>query len=800
MRKRKLCIAALLFLWYPLWMLWTQEPSAEKTLSALLEKADGEQVWISGIVSRREASEKYHICYLESIRSVSSGKRITDHWKFLIYIPRNKNIETVRVGNRIEVSGRLDLFETAVNPGMFDQRQYYHRRGVAAGIWAESVQIRDASVRQSGEFLCRTSILWSEKLCSLLGEKQGGILSAMLFGEKHHIPAEIKELYRQSGIGHVLAISALHMTFIGMGLYRLLRKTGLPFLPAGCAGGLFLSVYTNMIGEGASSLRALVMYLIRMGAEITGRTYDLAISLSAAAMVILFSWPFWMGEAGFLLSFSAVLGLLLQKCFPEDLWQGRGKKGKKKKEKKEKNGRKKRRQFLSKAVIRESLLSSFSIQMVMFPLLLYFYYEIPLYAIFLNLIVIPLMSWILGAGLAGSFLLLFGNTSLVFLSVPGKWLLKSCGFLLECFEKLANVSLSLPGARWVAGQPKLWQILGYYLLLALALCCLMWEKERKEKKSENGKKTRRRKEAAFLLYVLAVWICIGGRGIGSDLEITMLDVGQGDCFVLRLPGNVTCLIDGGSSDVKAAGKFRLEPFLKARGISSLDYVFVSHGDQDHCNAVEELFSRQRTGIEIRNLVLPCREAWDEKLEYLAAEARTAGIKVEEIRTGQSLVCRETVLTCLLPDAATAEEPGNGASMVLKLEYLNFRMLFTGDLETEQEAELIRKLEETEQGNKAGSVETDRGKTDKIEAGNIPITVLKTAHHGSSGSTGTVLLEKITPTYAWISSGKENPYGHPHPDTVKRLQEAGCQIYNTQESGAVILRTDGYKIKLTNTSG
>ncbi len=800
MRKRKLCIAALLFLWYPLWMLWTQEPSAEKTLSALLEKADGEQVWISGIVSRREASEKYYICYLESIRSVSSGKRITDHWKFLIYIPRNKNIETVRVGNRIEVSGRLDLFETAVNPGMFDQRQYYHRRGVAAGIWAESVQIRDASVRQSGEFLCRTSILWSEKLCSLLGEKQGGILSAMLFGEKHHIPAEIKELYKQSGIGHVLAISALHMTFIGMGLYRLLRKTGLPFLPAGCAGGLFLSVYTNMIGEGASSLRALVMYLIRMGAEITGRTYDLAISLSAAAMVILFSRPFWMGEAGFLLSFSAVMGLLLQNCLPENLWQGRSKKEKKKKEKKEKNGRKKRRQFLSKAVIRESLLSSFSIQAVMFPLLLYFYYEIPLYAIFLNLIVIPLMSWILGAGLAGSFLLLFGNTSLVFLSVPGKWLLKSCGFLLECFEKLANVSLSLPGARWVAGQPKLWQILGYYLLLALALCCLMWKKERKEKKSEKGKKTRRRKEAAFLLYGLAVWICISGRGLGSDLEITMLDVGQGDCFVLRLPGNVTCLIDGGSSDVKAAGKFRLEPFLKARGISSLDYVFVSHGDQDHCNAVEELFSRQRTGIEIRNLVLPCREAWDEKLENLAAEARTAGIKVEEIRTGQSLVCRETVLTCLLPDAATAEEPGNGASMVLKLEYHNFRMLFTGDLETEQEAELIRKLEETEQGNKAGSVETDRGKTGKIEAGNIPITVLKTAHHGSSGSTGTAFLEKITPTYAWISSGKENPYGHPHPDTMKRLQEAGCQIYNTQESGAVILRTDGYKIKLTNTSG
>ena len=790
MRKRKLCIAALLFLLYPLWMLWMQEPSKEKALSALLKKADGEQVWISGIVSRREASEKYHICYLESIQSVSSGKRITDHWKFLIYIPQNKNIETVRVGNRIEVGGRLDLFETAVNPGMFDQRQYYHRRGIAAGVWAESVRIRDASVRQPGEFLCRTSILWSEKLCSILGEKQGGILSAMLFGEKHHIPAETKEIYRQSGIGHILAISALHMTFIGMGLYRLLRTTGLPFLPAGCAGGLFLSVYTGMIGEGASSLRALVMYLIRMGAEITGRTYDLAISLSAAAMVILFSRPFWMGEAGFLLSFSAVLGLLLQKCLPEDLWQGRSKKEKKKKEKKEKNNQKRQKRFASKAAIRASLISSFSIQAVMFPLLLYFYYEIPLYAIFLNLVVIPLMSWILGAGFAGSFLLLFGNIGLVFLSVPGEWLLKSCGFLLECFEKLAKISLSLPGARWVAGQPKIWQILGYYLLLALVLWCLAGKKAQKEKKTVNDKKTRRRKEIVFLLYGLAVWICTSGRGIGSNLEVTMLDVGQGDCFVLRLPGNVTCLIDGGSSDVNAAGKFRLEPFLKARGISSLDYVFVSHGDQDHCNAVEELFSRQRTGIEIRNLVLPCREAWDEKLENLAEEARNAEIKVEEIRSGQSLICREAVLTCLLPDAVTAAEPGNGASMVLKLEYHNFRMLFTGDLERGQEAELIKKLEKTERENK----------TEKDGADSLPITVLKTAHHGSSGSTGTTLLEKITPAYAWISSGKGNPYGHPHPDTVERLQKAGCQIYNTQTSGAVILWTDGYKIKLTNTSG
>ena len=129
-------------------------------------------------------------------------------------------------------------------------------------------------------------------------------------------------------------------------------------------------------------------------------------------------------------------------------------------------------------------------------------------------------------------------------------------------------------------------------------------------------------------------------------------------------------------------------------------------------------------------------------------------------------------------------------MVLKLEYHHFRMLFTGDLEREQEAELIKKLEKTERENK----------TEKDGADSLPITVLKTAHHGSSGSTGTTLLEKITPAYAWISSGKGNPYGHPHPDTVERLQKAGCQIYNTQTSGAVILWTDGYKIKLTNTSG
>ena len=136
-------------------------------------------------------------------------------------------------------------------------------------------------------------------------------MSAILLGDKSGLDEEMKKLYQKNGIGHLLAISGLHMSFIGMGIYGIFRRIGVSFVPAGILGGAILSLYTMMIGAGVSSIRALIMFLVRIGADMTGRDYDLPTSLGLAAAVICAWQPLYVTDAGFQLSFGAILGIWL---------------------------------------------------------------------------------------------------------------------------------------------------------------------------------------------------------------------------------------------------------------------------------------------------------------------------------------------------------------------------------------------------------------------------------------------------------------------------------------------------------
>ena len=161
----------------------------------------------------------------------------------------------------------------------------------------------------------------------------------------------------------------------------------------------------------------------------------------------------------------------------------------------------------------------------------------------------------------------------------------------------------------------------------------------------------------------------------------MLDIGQGDCICVQGPKHQNYLIDGGSSDVKEIGKYRIEPFLKSRGIAQLDYVFLSHGDLDHMNGIEELLMRQDVGVRIRNLVVPGKQYWDERILKIITMAKMYGTDVKEMEYGTELKEGEMKFTCLGPGGNTDDKShnvttGNESSMILHLEYGEFDMLFT----------------------------------------------------------------------------------------------------------------------------
>lgn len=519
-------------------------------------------------------------------------------------------------------------------------------------------------------------------------------------------------------------MTGLHLSFLGVGVYHLLRRITGSYTVGGLAGILFLSAYILMIGMTVSAFRAMVMFLFRIGADLSGRHYDSPTALAAAAVIVCLWRPLSLYDSGFWLSFGALIAIIF--ILP-----------------------------ILKKLPAQSLWASVSVNLFLLPILMYSFYEFPIYGVFLNLIIIPLLSVLMAAGLTGTMISLFWEHA-------GEAIFLCCRIIFRVYEHSCEAALRLPFARVVTGQPAIWKILFYYVFLFAAVLLL-------RKKEENKGEKRSRKRRGFLsvlLVSIGMTILLFTIQVKDKITITMLDVGQGDGLVIRGPEGKTYFMDGGSSDVKKVGEYRIEPYLLSQGIGSLDYVFVSHGDQDHISGIREMVQRQKTGVTIKRLVLPTQTVWDDALKELAELAAEEGIPVFTMEKGQCLTEGKLSLTCIQPGKGEMEETGNSASLVLALRYGDFDMLFTGDVEGEGEKRLVDHL----QGEYSECV----------------WDVLKTAHHGSGNSTTEEFLKTAAPQYAFISAGENNSYGHPHKETLERLKDAGAIIYSTQEEGAVTI--------------
>ena len=353
-----------------------------------------------------------------------------------------------------------------------------------------------------------------------------------------------------------------------------------------------------------------------------------------------------------------------------------------------------------------------------------------------------------------------------------------CKGILWFYDRICSLAERLPGNRIVTGRPqKVYIVLYYSVILGICIWFYCKKEQGKSSSTDTRKRQRRRRALAASAGVLGaafgfLFICICSYRICTGIEMTILDVGQGDGIFIRGPEGKCYLIDGGSSDVSSVGKYRIEPYLLSRATDTLDYVFVSHGDEDHVNGIEELLANQPLGIRIKNLVLPPERVWDERLEEIADLAVQNQTRVVIMGTGNRLKEEKMTITCMYPETEYSGEKGNAASMVLDISYGKFKVLLTGDIEVQSEAALL------EQGI--------QGKYD----------VLKVAHHGSKGSSQEAFLEEIRPTIALVSAGIDNRYGHPHEETVKRLKKYGCKVYSTQDNGAITIKSDGEGMQLS----
>lgn len=417
MKERPLCVLCLILI--VMQVLMAAAGVRKMTPAAsVFEKNHNANLSAEGQVCKKEQYTDYQILYLKDTSVLCQNQKIS-HLNIIVY---DETFADISLGNKVFVYGVCMPFEEPGNPGNYNQKFYYEKQGITTAVWGSELVKISSEVWYVREGLSVFREKWHLMLCQTLGEKNGGMLSAMMLGERRELDQELKELYQVNGIGHLLAISGLHLSFVGLSLYQFLRKTGLTYKEAGFLGCLALLLYTIMSGLSVSAIRAFVMFVIRIGADMTGRVYDMLTSLAVAAAVIICWRPLYAFDAGFLLSFGAIIGILflyplIQKIIPFHM------------------------KYLS------GFQAGLAIQIFLFPVTVYFFYEIPLYSVLINLIVIPLMSFLLGIGFIGS---------LGYLIHPqlGKISLKSSRWIFEVYDRLCQKTVTFPGARLVIGQIK----------------------------------------------------------------------------------------------------------------------------------------------------------------------------------------------------------------------------------------------------------------------------------------------------------------------------------------------------------
>ena len=598
---------------------------------------------VSGEVQECQAEEYSLSVYLKQVCLTVGSEQIPIE-NIKVYL--NKE-EQIRIGMFLRVCGKLEEIPGPRNPGEFDSKQYYACRKIYYQMKDGEVCDKSTGYSYFGQFLQEIR----QKAETILDEAAGayaGIFQAMILGERGNLDAETKMQYQMAGIMHILAISGLHISFVGMGFFRLLKKAGAGNGVAGAVSAFLIYAYGIVTGGSVSAMRAVGMFLVLVGAGIAGRSYDLLSAMALSAIVLLLDAPAYLYNVSFLLSFGAVIGigaLTPEICSLLNL----------------------------KKRTAKSLAGSVIVWLITLPIALHAYGEVSLAGVILNLLVLPTSGIVLASGIfalpVGIFVIEIAKR-VVF---PGKCVL----FL---YEKLCEVVGWIPHSTWIAGSPQLWQCAVYYVMLGVAFTGVKW-----------GKKAA---SVALVIFAVVFFLFNFPKCVWQHRGVK----GAGDCCVLKMPGGENFLIDGGSSNKKNTAVYQILPYLKNQGIAILDGIFVSHTDQDHISGIEELLelcAQKLTTVRVKNLILPDWDTTGGEYEKLKMLAEQTGIRVQTVREGNLLKTKEAQIAILAPENGADGSDTNEDGMVMKVHFGKFRGLFTGDIGAETEKKLLDLMEDVD---------------------------------------------------------------------------------------------------------
>lgn len=691
---------------------------------------------IGKIVSNKQEKE-YKNCYKIKVLKVQDLNKDVKNTYLNLFIDKKINLE---YGDIIKCKGDLEKGKEARNYRGFDYNSYLKTQKIYEIFNSKKVEFisKDIDIFYIANNISNKI---EEKIDLLLNETEANLCKGLILGKTQEIEESIKENFRIVNISHILAISGLHVTYIVMLItiisQRIIgKKYGTIFVI------VVLIFYMFLVGFTPSIVRACIMGILVNLAFLVHRKNNFWNSLALSLLLILINNPYSILNIGLQLSYLATIGIV---SFSRKI---RKKIDNFKFLKNNLVIRKNNKIQTLVNKIKENLSVMFSAQILILPIMIYNFNIIGTYFIISNLLV----SVIIGTTIFLSILLV--TSSFIFFPIS-KIFSHILTILLQLLIIISNIS-KLPFSKIYIPTPSILSIILYYVMIyVLNFLDNVYSKESDSYyrirnliaifKYRIRKNRPRVKKVIIATFVLMIIMNI----LPKNLKVHFIDVGQGDSTFIVTPHNKTILIDGGGSLNKNfdVGEKTLVPYILDRGYTKIDYIFVSHFDFDHVGGILTVLQELKVG----KVIIGEQFENSENYEKMIKIARKKKIEIIQVDKENDIVIDEVKFNIIWPDKENIikENSLNNNSLVMKMIYKNFSMLFTGDIEEIAERNILDIYKDN----------SDILKSD----------VLKTAHHGSKTSSINEFLNLVKPKIALIGVGKTNTFGHPNIEVLERLE-------------------------------
>jgi competence protein ComEC len=672
-------------------------------------------------------------------------------------------------GERLEVRSALNLPPPASHPDLFDYRAFLRQQGIGAlsSVWTPNALRMENNREGERNFLLarllhplmawRRGVL--ERFEQSLPPDRAGVMQCMLLGETNGLTPAVREAFLRVGGLHLFSVSGVHTAFLAMLVFWVCLLFLAPPRVSAWLMMAVLAVYVVLVEFRAPVVRSAVMAGCLALPFAMRRTVDSLNAISLGAFGTQLFDPCAVFRIDFQLSYLCALSLIVlypalmevlrlpAPTQPLSRWKRWARWGYDK-------------------IVTKGLSVSLASQLAVLPFLSIGYHQISLIGFVANLFLVPWSGLLIGFGWVFA---LVGGWSAGLEAILAAWVSSLTWVFLKMAEWLAKVPggvLNLTSFPW-------WVAGGYYMLLFSGPHMRMG-------RFPGALEQRRARILVRLMVILAflIWLPIvacfvapyftrpdSAKPVGGELQVTTLDVGQGDSILIETPGQHTLLVDAGPPN---RGRTILG-YLRAEGVTQLDALVLTHSDADHIGSAAEVLD----GIPVECVYVGSDRGETQLQRELDTTIKRRGIPVQPVRRGDRLKADPAVEIEVLNPAQGSRDTSdaNGQSVVLLIQYGQKKFLLEGDADTEAEREMLQAY-----GSRA-----------------LDVDVLKAGHHGSQSSSSQAFLDALTPEVALISVAAKNRYHHPNPGVVERLRGEGATVYSTAQQGVLEVRTDGQRL-------